>query len=31
MKELFLTKYSDIILAFNADSLQKQLHSLKKG
>lgn len=29
--ELFSTKYSDIILAFNADSLQKQLHSLKKG
>lgn len=28
--ELFLTKYSDIILAFNAESLKKQLHSLKK-
>jgi hypothetical protein len=28
--ELFLTKYTDIILAFNAASLDKQLHSLKK-
>lgn len=28
--ELFLTKYCDIILAFNAESLKKQLHSLKK-
>ena len=29
-QELFLTKYTDIILAFNADSLEKQIHSLKK-
>ncbi len=28
-KERFLTKYVDIILAFNADSLEKQLNSLK--
>lgn len=28
-KEYFLTKYVDIILAFNAESLEKQLASLK--
>lgn len=28
--ELYLTKYVDIILAFNAESLEKQLSSLKK-
>ena len=29
-KEKFLTKYVDIILAFNAESLEKQISSLKK-
>jgi hypothetical protein len=28
-QEKFLTKYVDIVLAFNAESLEKQLSSLK--
>lgn len=30
-KEKFLTKYVDIVLAFNAESLQKQIQSLKQN
>ena len=30
-EEKFLTKYVDIVLAFNAESLQKQIHSLKEN
>lgn len=29
--EKFLTKYVDIVLAFNAESLEKQMHSLKEN
>ncbi|NVP17805.1 2-oxoacid:acceptor oxidoreductase family protein [Candidatus Gracilibacteria bacterium] len=29
--EKFLTKYVDIVLAFNSESLQKQMHSLKEN
>lgn len=30
-EEKFLTKYVDIVLAFNAESLEKQMHSLKEN